>query len=75
MASNAGVSLSVITICGVTCKINDAKPLSTDYADPTDVKASLAGNSAQPRNHSLNNQCNLRNLRIGVSGVLQEALW
>src|SRR5204863_7334855 len=31
-------------------------------------------NSAQLRKESLNNQCNLRNLRIGILGVLQEAL-
>ena len=37
------------------------------------VKARFAELS-QRRNESLNNQCNLRNLRIGISGVLQEAL-
>jgi len=41
---------------------------------PQMLRASFAGNSAQLRNQSLNNQCNLRNLRIGVSPVLQEAL-
>jgi heme o synthase len=38
---------------------------------PQMLRASFAGNSAQLRNQSLNNQCNLR---IDVSPVLQEAL-
>ncbi|HXD29716.1 MAG TPA: rhamnogalacturonan acetylesterase [Pyrinomonadaceae bacterium] len=33
-------------------------------------KASFARKSAQPRNQSLNNQCNLRNLRLGVSWLV-----
>src|SRR6185436_1709304 len=58
-----------------SCKIHHPKPLSTDYADSTDVKkCRFAANSAPLRNQSLNNQCNLRNLRLDVSRVLQEAL-
>jgi hypothetical protein len=74
MATNAGVRLSVSKLYGGTCKSTMQNPYPQITQIPQMLKRHLP-NSAQLRKESLNNQCSLRNLRIAVSGVLQEALW
>jgi protoheme IX farnesyltransferase len=62
----------------VTMNVSNDPTMQNPYREITQIprmlRAPFARISAQLRNQSLNNQCNLRNLRISVSPVLQEAL-